>query len=915
MTNSGLGWAAPLKQPEVDKSLDFKQKPYQDLTQAMGESIKDSIKAQQELTKHLLNNVDTGEKRRQENLDFLFNLAPKALGQAVETANYIREGEKDWGSYTRQDPSSMDEDQLRNSIARDKAFEAINKDASIILEKAGYDKGALDFLNVNNRKERKEILSLYLHTIKTSMYETAGNLEFKIEGKTYTLNGDKTPAWVKKEIRRRLLVSLATNINRTLDADGKKLFSKGEILNGLIRPVSAENHQLFLEESQEEAKQDKIDLLVERHNDLALGINRNDPNALTDYFKTFQETNPDSKLSFAQFIESTWDDLLLLAERGPEHGGVDLDSLIFIWESPYTWNDGTQYSSMREAFETRFPEKGKAIDAQLIKLKGAKIEQEEDKLKVRLHTFVNTWTEKFLNVENREDDQALVQQVNSELLSFKNEFPNHNIDELLSSNFSGIIKAGGIINKEAPTYELLLQAWRDPFRAPTLQEIEQLSPYHQQLFLNATKGDHLSPFNKLQTARIIKFFESQGIMKPEVLDTALAISGVNQLSDYDKLHLSREVLNLVAIEYNKLDVSKYENKGGPAAMLEEAMTRVNENHVELINNALDRKATKEDKNALKAKITQMLAPGYGNRNSVTEQRRLIAGINKYEQTVLRYNNFDRNVAQFRSPERLIGETHVELTMLNEWVLSGGKTKIPGLYKSFSKASGIPVNSIMYLRALGLKNDLISNGDEEIPKEVLDGFNLKLEELNANLNNDSDYLQKLSMAKSNIEANQTLLYPGESNVLDALYHPRAIIKETDQEGFSRYNFIQTTGEETPNNISELSVGELGDLFKKGEYYNIGAYGIANERTFALITIRLIDKGLIKEDESNIFDKDLQKLYLKEALEMQSNLGHQYSGVSFKSSTFSKEDLEACNLQEQFFPLNKKLAEFCKANNYK
>ena len=126
MTNSGLGWAAPLKQPEVDKSLDFKQKPYQDLTQAMGESIKDSIKAQQELTKHLLNNVDTGEKRREENLDFLFNLAPKALGQAVETANYIREGEKDWGEYTRQDPSSMDEDQLRNAIARDKAFEAIN---------------------------------------------------------------------------------------------------------------------------------------------------------------------------------------------------------------------------------------------------------------------------------------------------------------------------------------------------------------------------------------------------------------------------------------------------------------------------------------------------------------------------------------------------------------------------------------------------------------------------------------------------------------------------------------------------------------------------------------------------------------------------------------------------------------------
>ena len=156
MTNSGLGWAAPLKQPEVDKSVDFKQKPYADLTQAMGESIKESIKAQEALTKHLLNNVETDTKRRDENIDFLFNLAPKSLGQAVEAGRYIREGEKDWGEYTR-NPELLDDDKIRNAVKRDEVWEAVNKDASIILQQLGDHKGALNFLNVNNRKQRKEI--------------------------------------------------------------------------------------------------------------------------------------------------------------------------------------------------------------------------------------------------------------------------------------------------------------------------------------------------------------------------------------------------------------------------------------------------------------------------------------------------------------------------------------------------------------------------------------------------------------------------------------------------------------------------------------------------------------------------------------------------------------------------------------
>ena len=76
---------------------------------------------------------------------------------------------------------------------------------------------------------------------------------------------------------------------------------------------------------------------------------------------------------------------------------------------------------------------------------------------------------------------------------------------------------------------------------------------------------------------------------------------------------------------------------------------------------------------------------------------------------------------------------------------------------------------------------------------------------------------------------------------------------------------------------------------------------------------MEKKEIKE--TDVFNEEVQKKFLKEALLMSSGKGHQYNGVKFDTTDFSQEDLKACNLHEQFFPINKQLANYCKANNYK
>jgi len=913
MTNSGIGWAAPLKQPEVDKSADFKAKPYADLSQAMGESIKESVKAQAALTAHLIKNVETDAKQRDKNIDFLFNLAPKALGQAVETANYIEEGNREFGNHTR-NPESLDADEIRNAAKRDESWDKLNLDGSIISEKLGDNKGALSFLNINHRKERKEILSMYLNNIKTSMYEQAksGGLEFKIEGQTWILEQEGNPPHINEEIRRRLLVSMATNANRSRDENDDKLFSKNEILNYLIRPILKENKALFIEETNEAEAQGRIDLIAERREILVKSLNTGDVNAIPDAFKTFQLANPDSKQTLPQFLEATWNDLLQLAERNPEDGGVDLDMLIASFNQPYKWNDNTQYDSMRDAFNARFKGKGDEIYASLMKLKEVKIREREFEVKASVSAFATEYYSKFQGVESFEQDEQLLQEANQELTSLQGRYPDKDLRSMLSGDMKNIMTFGGILNKQKPTYDKLLRQAINPNQAPLLSELENLHPYWQKKYMDTLKLDKLTPFDSVTTKTTEDYFIANGILRTEVLDATLAVNGINTISSGDLLNIKQELLNLTAIEFNSLDPNKYESKD---QMMQVARKNVNKDFVDMINKVVVQKPKTEDVQALKTLINQMKVSGYGEQKTAIELTKLAAQKTKFNQTVLKYQGYQRNSQLFSSTDRLIGEGFNELDKLNNWVKSGGKTSLPRIYQSWSKASDIPVRQIAIQRAYALRGDLLSNNNEEIPENVQKQYDLNLEEISKSLNSDNAFVQKVALARTNIEANQTILNPAEDNTLsDALYHPRALSKETDVEGFSRFNFIQTSGKETPANISELTVKKLDELFEKGDYYNIGAYGISDEPTFKKIAIRLEAKGELTAGEQK-FDEEMQKKFLTEALLMSSENGHQYSGVKFDTTDFSKEDLEACNLHEQFFPINKQLADYCKANNYK
>jgi len=915
MTNSGLGWAGPLKQPEVDKSADFKQKPYSDLSQAMGESIKESIKAQEALTKHLLKNVETGKKQRDEDVKFLFNLAPKALGQAVETARYIKEGNEDFKAATTE-PDYLNSDEIRNAGIRENYIDNYKKDSSIILERLGDNKGALNFLNLNNRKEKKEILSMYLNNMKTNLYEKAksGGLEFFIEGQTWVLDQEGIPPHINQEIRRRILVSMAVNANRTIDEDDNRLFSKNEILNHLVRPIMEENKALFIEETNEAEAQARIDLISERRSILVKGINSGDVNALPDAFTAFQLANPDSKITLPQFIESTWNDLLQLAERDPENGGADVDMLISSFNQPYEWNDGTKYESMKDAFNARFNNKGDEIYASLMSLKKAKIQERDLEFSANISSFTNKYYSKFQAVENFEQDEQLLQEANQELSAIKENFPDYHtkINQSLGQEMKNILTYGGMINSQEALYDKLIRQAINPNQAPLLSELDKLHPYWQQKYMTNLGIDKLTPFDKITTENTTQYFVDNGILRTDVLDETLAVNGINTISQGDLINIKQELLNLTAIEFNNLDPNKYENKD---QMMQVARSNVNKGFIDMINKVVVQKPKAEDVQALRTLINQMKVPGYGEQKTAIELKKLAAQKTKFNQTVLKYQGYQRNSQLFSSTDRLIGEGFNELDQLNEWVKSGGKTSLPRIYQSWSKASGIPVRQIAIQRAYGLRGDLLSNNNEEIPEDVQKQYDLNLSEIAKSLNSDNTFVQKVSLAKTDIEANQIILNPAEDNTLsDALYHPRALSKETDVEGFSRFNFIQTSGKETPTNISELTVRELDELFEKGDYYNIGAYGISDEPTFKKIAIRLEAKGELTAGEQK-FDEEMQKKFLTEALIMSSENGHQYNGVRFDTTDFSKEDLEACNLHEQFFPINKQLADYCKANNYK
>ena len=102
MTNSGFQWAQPQTFKSPDKSKDLKTEPFADLTTAMGNSIKESITANNELTKQIIKNIDVGQKQREDVLDFWTKLAPKATSQLVSAAKHIKEGNELFGGVSQE---------------------------------------------------------------------------------------------------------------------------------------------------------------------------------------------------------------------------------------------------------------------------------------------------------------------------------------------------------------------------------------------------------------------------------------------------------------------------------------------------------------------------------------------------------------------------------------------------------------------------------------------------------------------------------------------------------------------------------------------------------------------------------------------------------------------------------------------
>ena len=380
MTNSGFQWAQPQTLKSPDKSADFKQTPFADTTVAMGNSIKESITAHKALTQQIIKNIDIGQKQREEVIDFWTKLAPKATGQLVSAAKHIKEGNELFGGVSQKLGLLQGPDDNVETIKAKEGqvvVEDAAKEVGLIFERNGEYELASQALNHNNKKEREQIKTTFITSLRDSVHSVSGDKEFKIDGQVYTLDGD-TPGHIKLELRRRVDVAVGTYLYNLTDSEGNRLFSKREVINDYLRPAMEANRQQLVLDTAEDTKQAKINLIQQKREFSIAEINKGNYSVIPEAFANFKLANPNSEISLAQFAETWMSDMISQTEIGEEGGGIDPHKFLQAIRQPFTWNDGTQYSSLIEAFNKRRNGKGSEWEGAVEGVIAKKLQERED---------------------------------------------------------------------------------------------------------------------------------------------------------------------------------------------------------------------------------------------------------------------------------------------------------------------------------------------------------------------------------------------------------------------------------------------------------------------------------------------------------------------------------------------------------
>tara|TARA_R100001463_G_scaffold39787_2_gene84970 strand:- start:552 stop:3323 length:2772 start_codon:yes stop_codon:yes gene_type:complete len=898
---------------DLDKADLLKEKPFTDLTTATGEAIKNSIATNNAITKSIIKGIETGKKTREENIKFFTEFAPKQAGKLYGAWKGIKEDRYWLGQ--KYDTKKLTEDQGER-YELNNAIQGISDETSNIFAAVGdYESANAAKEGRRNRETNTSLLNAYWTAIRPDLYTKIGNIEFEIGGKTYTYAGSEDKPEIRKEIRKRVDIAIASH------AYSSGQFSKSEILDGILLKSAKENDKLVVQELAAVAKNNQVQFYNEQNKEFKTKLQNNEPSALTLSINSgtllIQAQQLEAKKAEVEYTGQSVSDMsmgrvetvLQMEQIGPDAGGISTETAIAALTNsdvPLIWSDGSKHENIIAALDAKFPAnggRGQGILKELNKNIENKWNEKKSANKSKAGLLVNDARTELGKIESDLDWTARVTKLEQDLInqfgSEWQEYVQQKDVDLISNKDTHWFKA---LEKK----QLIEKKYNSVPPAPVSEEeIAALPLIMQDEILTKYKG---------RVWGIADTFEVENLFKKTLLNSRTydLVWGTSDKMGYEETNLRAELNSELIGYYNKNRETM-----NHADALRESMIQLEKNW-EKWEPAFDpkHKDHKQKKEDFKLYMLGLAKPGIGYKGKENDEqfKSRIRQTKSFINNVISNNDRDDNLTLFLGEERLAGETDSNVKFLQRWINADGNIPIDTYYKNLSRASGIPVKRLLLYRTMGLQNalkgedddlykDKIKNlrkliDDEDPISEALQNSNsmnsANLILFNNDVQQNTDYLpsQFTNVAKDFSEKNESLTaYDYIANVDGGNYkhsEPLTSVKLQD---------ISSLGEDQEQSSRTL--------FGQGKFYNIGAFGIANETEFNRIYSQLYQQGLVKPEQE--FNEATQLLFYKQAL-INKNQKYQWiTGTTQTPTDLPDEELAACGLGDQQYPLNKELCD--------
>ena len=915
-------WSSPdMGKLELDEMDLAKNKGFTDLSKAVGESIKESITANNALTKQILKNIETGKKQREEEIEFLTDWAPKTASKVYNTIQDIKEDRK-WMGLAYEDKKKLDENH-ESTVELNKILDRQSGEISGLNEVTKNFEGANEAVSGRNSYKRNQtLLNTYWTKVRPSIYEAAQTLEFEIDGKKYTYAGT-TDVNIRREIRKRIDITVASHAYST------GAFGKREILDGILLKSNDENDKLVAQELAANTEQSAKEFTVQKEQSFVEEVTGGNKAALGTYLTTendlinakklvWQKENPGKDIkdypgqSITQVVNGKINSLIHLARIGPENGGLSAQDVIDQIKNggEYEWADGTKYGSLFEAYNKQHAGKANGWIKELEEIQTTRWNEQKMKLPAKAGMISENIREQLNNAKNQAEYTKILEDGETKLKESLGEKTYWDyIDQPLKNRLTykdvDLDKANELRESIVSMYE------SKPPRPVNPELLEQLPQFMQQQILEKYQD---RVWSKNDTFKVNQVFMTSGTpLDDNILST---VFGANTKGiEFAKVNL-RDELNIELMGYYNVHFDK---TGNHKDALRLALGDLKENWA-WTKDALNPKSPNynEAKKALEARVKGLAEPGIGlNLENESQFRRRQVETDSYINDVVSKGNLTSNTLLFKSEEQLVGETNNDLNQLERWIHSGGTAPIPTYYKRLSKATGIPVSRIALYRSEALGHRFVGDSDEGV-----ESMKTKLKDLSKVVNEEHPASAALMKATDVGQANLVQFskeLQEDDKFISTQYSSSASDFAADNEDVTEFDYMQNIDQKNYKHDQPLSSMQLNDitsldaddkqssrsLFGKGKFFNIGAFGIANETEFNRIYGQLYEKGLVTAEDK--FDRETQIKFRTQALINRNAKLQQVSGIVQSPTNLSQDELTACGLGEQLYPLNE---DICK-----